>query len=340
MEVMAKNRQIETDLFSQGWFYELSNDAKILYIYCYLNADNAGIIELINRRIQFDLQIDIEKSFVEIKNEFTVIGNNRFLIKRILFTQFPNGLCSPEHPFQKSVIKLLENEGIDIETYELLQALPEAYLSLTQALPKAHSNSNSISNSISISNSNSNSEKEKNSNLPTKSQKKQFLDCVKLTEDEHQKLIEHFLSEETANEKIQVLNDYIMSKGKKYSSHYHTILNWDRMDKSKKATSTQFNPLRTRLKPDGSPFRIMTPEEGENTYDRITMAPKADFIITDTGKYIGLDWEILTKFPSAGNCEFPTVKGSTKVKRLPEDEKQAYCRFFSLEMTDLELKGI
>jgi hypothetical protein len=153
---MAKNRQIETDLFLQGWFYELSNEAKILYIYCYLNADNAGIIEMIKRRLEFDLQIDVEKAFIEIQHEFTIIGNNRFLIKRILTTQFPNGLCSPEHPFQKSVIKLLENEGIDSETYELIQALPKPYTSLTEALPKAHSNSISKSNSQSSSLSNSN----------------------------------------------------------------------------------------------------------------------------------------------------------------------------------------
>jgi hypothetical protein len=153
---MAKNRQIETDLFSQGWFYELSNEAKILYIYCYLNADNAGIIELIKRRVEFDLQIDVEKAFIEVQHEFTIIGNNRFLIKRILTTQFPNGLCSPEHPFQKSVIKLLENEGIDSETYELIQDLPKPYESLTEALPKAHSNSISKSNSQSSSLSNSN----------------------------------------------------------------------------------------------------------------------------------------------------------------------------------------
>jgi DNA-binding Lrp family transcriptional regulator len=184
---------------------------------------------------------------------------------------------------------------------------------------------------------NSNTKNSKLNNSNTKKQKILFLDCVKLTEDEYQKLIEYFSSEETAKEKIQVLNDYIMSRGKKYLSHYHTILNWDRNDKDKKSTSTQFNPLRTRLKPDGSPFRIMTPEEGQKTYDRITMSPKADFIITDSGKYIGLDWDTLTKFPSAGEIQFPTVKGSTKVKRLPEEEKQAYCRFFSLQRTDLDL---
>jgi hypothetical protein len=156
---MAKNRQIETDLFSQGWFYEISNDAKVLYLYCYLNADNAGIIELIKRKIEYDLQIDLEKSFLEIRSEFSVLGNNRFFMKRILTTQFPNGLSSPSHSFQKSVIKLLENEGIDTITYEITEALPKPYPSLTQALPKALSHSHSLSHSNSNSNSHSNSAK-------------------------------------------------------------------------------------------------------------------------------------------------------------------------------------
>lgn len=173
-----------------------------------------------------------------------------------------------------------------------------------------------------------------------KTEKILFLDCVKLTSEEYQKLIEFFGSEEKAMAKIQVLNDYVMSKGKKYASHYHTILNWNRMEKDNKTTSTQFNPLKGRLKPDGSPYRIMTPEEGEEQYDLIMMSPKPDYIITETGKYIALDWDNMTKFPSQGNFEFPLVKGSTKIKRLPEDEKKAYCKFFSIDISDLQLNSI
>ncbi len=57
--------------------------------------------------------------------------------------------------------------------------------------------------------------------------KNRYLDCILLTKIEYQKLIDKF-GKETTKEKIETLNDYIMSKGKKYSSHYHTILNFDR----------------------------------------------------------------------------------------------------------------
>jgi hypothetical protein len=53
---------------------------------------------------------------------------------------------------------------------------------------------------------------------------------VKLTEKEYSKLIERFSEKET-KEKIETLSIYIESKGKKYPSHYATILAWDRKDK-------------------------------------------------------------------------------------------------------------
>jgi hypothetical protein len=176
---MAKNRQIETDLFSQGWFYELSNEAKVLYVYCYLNSDNSGIIELIKRRIEYDLQIDLEKVFFEIQSEFTALDNGRFLIKRVIRTQCPNGLAH-DGRFQSSIIKLLENEGIDTETYEPSKALPKPLESLTKALPKAHSHSNSLSNSSSQSISNSNS-----SSIGEKIEKKSKRTKPKMTDDEY-----------------------------------------------------------------------------------------------------------------------------------------------------------
>ena len=56
--------------------------------------------------------------------------------------------------------------------------------------------------------------------------KNTYLDFVKLTDEEHQKLKDKFGA--TLNDKLQALNDYIGSKGVKYKSHYHTILSWER----------------------------------------------------------------------------------------------------------------
>ena len=50
---------------------------------------------------------------------------------------------------------------------------------------------------------------------------------VKLTGKEYGKLIELF-GEDGTKERIENLSAYVASKGKKYSSHYATILSWDR----------------------------------------------------------------------------------------------------------------
>ena len=60
--------------------------------------------------------------------------------------------------------------------------------------------------------------------------KNRFLDFVLLTPKEHELLVAVF-GEAGTKERIENLNSYLGSKGDKYKSHYHTILNWERRDK-------------------------------------------------------------------------------------------------------------
>ena len=57
-----------------------------------------------------------------------------------------------------------------------------------------------------------------------KNNKKKFLEFVLLTEEEYEKLVNQFWVKIT-NELIDRLNNYIWSTGKRYKSHYFTILN-------------------------------------------------------------------------------------------------------------------
>ena len=56
--------------------------------------------------------------------------------------------------------------------------------------------------------------------------KEHFLDFVLLTKEEYTKLVAQF-GQLGTDERIKSLNLYIGSKGDKYKSHYHTILNWE-----------------------------------------------------------------------------------------------------------------
>lgn len=70
---------------------------------------------------------------------------------------------------------------------------------------------------------NKNVKKDKNDN----NEKKKYRDFVFLTEEEYEKLSERWCLSDL-EDKIDALNNYIGSKGKKYKSHYHTLLSWDR----------------------------------------------------------------------------------------------------------------
>lgn len=171
------NRQIPTTLFDDSWFYELSNDAKLLFFHIYLKSDHAGIIDIIPRRIEFDLSIDFEKTFKDVEPFLHQISGMKYIMPLVLFTQFPNGLES-NHKFQGSVLKSLTNNGLDYDELRENKGLPKACQSLSKALPKAYSNSHSIGNSQSNENCNSNKgDLQKISSLPavTKKRKSKYL---------------------------------------------------------------------------------------------------------------------------------------------------------------------
>ena len=63
----------------------------------------------------------------------------------------------------------------------------------------------------------------------SRNKKNKYLEFVFLTNQEHEKLVEQF--GDGTKGWIERLNNYIGSKGKKYKSHYHTILAWHRKDK-------------------------------------------------------------------------------------------------------------
>lgn len=62
-----------------------------------------------------------------------------------------------------------------------------------------------------------------------KDKKDEYSEFVRLTKDEYEKLIKR-LGPTTTSNYIERLNNYIGSSGKKYKSHYHTILQWVRRD--------------------------------------------------------------------------------------------------------------
>ncbi len=97
----------------------------------------------------------------------------------------------------------------------------------------------------------------KESKVKESKDKTRFLDFVFLTEEEHEKLLNKLGKDKTDN-MIEKLNNYIGSKGKKYKSHYFTILSWDRkyLDKEEVKKPEYFRAEEE----DDKNFKPMPPE--------------------------------------------------------------------------------
>ncbi len=90
-----------------------------------------------------------------------------------------------------------------------------------------------------------------------------YMDFVSLTKEEYSKLLEKF-GENDLKEKITALNDYLGSKGKKYKSHYHTILVWARKDGPKRTGGEHKRCLTRGCKNEGPASR--TDDTGQKYY--------------------------------------------------------------------------
>ena len=74
--------------------------------------------------------------------------------------------------------------------------------------------------------------------------KEKYLEFVLLLKSEHEKLLNQF-GNDRLSVMIENLNNYLGSTGKKYKSHYHTLLAWER----KNGTTSEQNTPRIKFNP-------------------------------------------------------------------------------------------
>ena len=67
--------------------------------------------------------------------------------------------------------------------------------------------------------------------------KKIYNECVEISDTEYQTLIERYGTEERLKKGIEILNNYLMTSGKKYKSHYHVLIGWvlERVNENEKS---------------------------------------------------------------------------------------------------------
>lgn len=108
---MAK-RFIDTGLFDDPWFMELSKDGKMLWIYLITKCNHAGIIDINNKlcKVQTDIE-NIETVIQELGNRLVRVDKQLFFIPKFIYYQYPKFPQSTVLQ-QKSAIEILTKYGL------------------------------------------------------------------------------------------------------------------------------------------------------------------------------------------------------------------------------------
>lgn len=149
--VMAK-RFIDTGLFDDDWFMDLSKEAKLLWIYFITKCDHAGILKLNEKlcRVQTDIR-DLNAVIIQLGNRLVAIGTHHYFIPKFIEYQYP-GFPNSKVRQQASVVNILLNYNLlDIDTLKIIKDLPNTYLTVTEPqnkkmIPYEHEHDNEHGN--------------------------------------------------------------------------------------------------------------------------------------------------------------------------------------------------
>lgn len=208
---MAERRMFAKTIVDSDAFLDMPSTARLLYYDLGMRADDDGFVNSPKKIMRMtgasedDLRILAARKFI-IPFDIGVVVIKHWRIHNYIRKDTYN-----ETPYkeQKSLLELDENNAYRLCDGESLPpSLPPVDEPSTQVrLGKVRKGKDSIV-------------------------KNKYLDFVKLSCDEHAKLIEKY-GEEKTNGCIEILNNYLGAKGDKYKSHYHAILSWvaERYDK-------------------------------------------------------------------------------------------------------------
>src|SRR3990167_9221307 len=143
-------RFIDTNIFADEWFSELTKDGKLFFIYFITNCDHAGVLRLNKKLCEFQTGIkscptvikELGNSLISVIKELgnsSENGNTFFMPKFIAF-QYP-GFPKSKVLQQSSALKILNSYGIDEEKLK-------SYLTVSQQLPNTTDNDNDNDSSI------------------------------------------------------------------------------------------------------------------------------------------------------------------------------------------------
>jgi hypothetical protein len=132
-------RFIDTNLFSDDWFSELSIEQKLAFIYLICNCDHAGIYKLNRKLAEFQTGLSQFESILGTMCEYVVkIDSYVYFMPKFLKFQYPDFPKSGVKQ-QDSAVKLLKRNKISID-------ILKSYLTLSQEFINSYDNDNDNDN--------------------------------------------------------------------------------------------------------------------------------------------------------------------------------------------------
>lgn len=123
-------RFIDTGLFDDPWFMDLSIEGKLFWVYCITKCDHAGIIEINRRLAEFQTGINSLLTVIEeLGNRLLRIDERLFFIPKFLEFQYP-GFPNSKVRQQQSAVSILTKYGF----------IKDGKLTLNKELPNTYGN--------------------------------------------------------------------------------------------------------------------------------------------------------------------------------------------------------
>lgn len=108
---MAK-RFTDSDKWKNPWFSNLSNEAKLTWLYLLDDCDHRGVWQANFKRASFDLGFKIDAQTLDawFKNKVIKIKSDEYFIKGFISFQYPKGLSNGNNAHKAIILFLKENK--------------------------------------------------------------------------------------------------------------------------------------------------------------------------------------------------------------------------------------
>ena len=216
---MAKKRMFSIDIVGSDAFLDLPYSSQCLYFQLCMRADDDGFV-------------GNPKTIQRIAG--TKASDLDLLVKRRFLLQFPSGVVVIKHwKINNQIQKDRYTPTVYTEEYQSLYIKDnKAYTEMDKGCIQSVSE---MDTQISIDKDRLDKDRLDKNRIGEEKHAHGFFANVLLTESELEKLAEEIPD---YNEYIEKLSHYIESHGKKYKSHYATILAWHRKDEEEKTSKT------------------------------------------------------------------------------------------------------